>query len=95
MPSANISSGLSPVSALDVHKEFKNKLKIILNGGKSKIGIESTVIDLTNKIKILRPGILTKNDIKSFKKIFLLVSLIKLNPLGTLENIIHLVYQLN
>ena len=68
MPSANISSGLSPVSALDVHKEFKNKVKIILNGGKSKIGIESTVIDLSNKIKILRPGILTKNDIKSFLK---------------------------
>ena len=68
MPSANISSGLSPVSALDVHKEFKNKVKIILNGGKSKIGIESTVIDLSNKIKILRPGILTKNDIKFFLK---------------------------
>ena len=68
MPSANISSGLSPVSALDVHKEFKNKVKIILNGGKSKIGLESTVIDLSNKIKILRPGILTKNDIKFFLK---------------------------
>ena len=40
MPSANISSHLSPVNAVDVSEEFKNKLKIIINGGKSKIGIE-------------------------------------------------------
>ena len=58
MPSANISSKLSPVNAIDVFEEFKKKLKIIINGGKSKIGIESTVIDLTGKPKILRPGII-------------------------------------
>ena len=56
MPSANISSSLSPVSALDVFDEFKEKLNIIIDGGNSKIGIESTVIDLTKKPKILRPG---------------------------------------
>ena len=39
MPSANISSGVSPVSAQDVFEDFKKKLKIIINGGKSKIGI--------------------------------------------------------
>ncbi len=60
MPSANISSGLSPVNAFDVYEEFKKKLNIIIDGGKSKIGIESTVIDLTNKPKILRPGIISK-----------------------------------
>ena len=65
MPSANISSHLSPVNAVDVSEEFKNKLKIIINGGKSKIGIESTVIDLTNKPKILRPGIISEKDIKN------------------------------
>ena len=58
MPSANISSSVSPVCAEDVADEFKNKLKFILNGGKSKIGIESTVIDLTGKPTILRPGII-------------------------------------
>ena len=31
MPSANISSRLSPVNAIDVYNEFKNKLKIIVN----------------------------------------------------------------
>ena len=65
MPSANISSRLSPVSAFDVYEEFKKKLNIIINGGTSKIGIESTVIDLTNKPKILRPGIISEKDIKN------------------------------
>ena len=36
MPSANISSSLSPVSALDVFDEFKEKLNIIIDGGNSK-----------------------------------------------------------
>jgi L-threonylcarbamoyladenylate synthase len=58
MPSANISSSVSPVSAEDVADEFKKKLKLIINGGKCKIGIESTVIDLTVKPVILRPGII-------------------------------------
>ncbi len=69
MPSANLSTGLSPVSALDVYQEFKEKLKIIINGGKSKIGIESTVVDLTEKPKILRPGIISPKQIKSILKI--------------------------
>ena len=64
MPSANISSGLSPVNAIDVLDEFKNKLKLVIDGGRSKIGIESTVIDLTSKPKILRPGIISSNEIK-------------------------------
>ena len=68
MPSANISSGLSPISAYDVFEEFKKKLKIIINGGKSKIGIESTVIDLTGKPRLLRPGMISRNEIKKFVK---------------------------
>ena len=71
MPSANIASGVSPVSAQDVFEDFKKKLKIIINGGKSKIGIESTVIDLTGKPKILRPGIISSNEIKDLLKITL------------------------
>ena len=69
MPSANKSSGISPVNALHVAEEFQNKVKLIINGGDSKIGIESTVVDLTNKPKILRPGIITSQEIKSFLKI--------------------------
>ncbi len=68
MPSANLSSGLSPVHALDVFEEFKEKIKIIIDGGKSKIGIESTVVDLTGEPKILRPGIISPNDIQRILK---------------------------
>ena len=62
-PSANISSKLSPTSADDVVDEFKNKIKFVLDGGKCKIGIESTIVDLTHKPKVLRPGIITPKKI--------------------------------
>ena len=68
MPSANISSNVSPVCAEDVFEEFKQKIKIIIDGGKSKVGIESTVIDLTNKPIILRPGIIDYFKIKKILK---------------------------
>ena len=63
MPSANLSSGISPVNALDVSDEFKKKIKIIINSGNSKIGIESTVVSLVGKPKILRPGIIAAKTI--------------------------------
>ena len=68
MPSANRSSNVSPICAKDVFDEFKKKIKFIINGGQSKIGIESTVIDLTNKPKILRPGIITPSKIEKILK---------------------------
>ena len=55
-PSANISTKISPVSASDVREEFGYKIKFILNGGRSKIGLESTIISLVDKPKILRLG---------------------------------------
>ena len=58
-PSANISTRLSPVKFDDVKEEFGNKIKLILDGGKTKIGLESTIVDLTDKISILRPGGIT------------------------------------
>ncbi len=58
IPSANKSTRISPVSAEDVAQEFKSSLKIIVNGGPCKIGLESTVVDLTSKPKILRPGLI-------------------------------------
>ena len=68
MPSANISRNLSPTKALDVIDEFKDKIKIIIDGGKSKVGIESTVVDLTKQPKILRPGIISPSEIKKVLK---------------------------
>ena len=55
-PSANISTNISPVSKKDVKEEFGNKIKFILDGGRSKIGLESTIISLVDKPIILRPG---------------------------------------
>tara|TARA_X000001036_G_C20675204_1_gene803907 strand:+ start:1222 stop:2181 length:960 start_codon:yes stop_codon:yes gene_type:complete len=68
IPSGNISSGISPISAQDVAEEFKKKLNFIIDGGVSKIGIESTVVDLSSKIKILRPGIISSKEISKVLK---------------------------
>ena len=71
-PSANISSKLSPTSAEDVVDEFGHKIKFILDGGQCQIGLESTIIDLTDKPTILRQGSITKENIQKIikKKIF-------------------------
>jgi L-threonylcarbamoyladenylate synthase len=69
MPSANKSTNISPVNSSDVFEEFNKKLKIIIEGGKCKIGIESTVVDLTSNPKILRPGIIDKKKIEKTLKI--------------------------
>ena len=67
-PSANIASKLSPTSAKDVVDEFGNKIKFILDGGQCKIGLESTIIDLTVKPTILRPGSISAEKIQKILK---------------------------
>jgi L-threonylcarbamoyladenylate synthase len=63
IPSANKSTHVSPVSASDVVSEFGSSLKFILDGGSCIIGLESTVVDLTSKARILRPGLIAPSDI--------------------------------
>ncbi len=68
-PSANISSKLSSVQASDVKEEFGFRIKYILDGGRCKIGVESTIINLSNKPTILRLGGLDISKIeKELKK---------------------------
>ena len=67
-PSANISSKLSPTSAEDVVDEFGKKIKFILDGGQSKIGLESTIVDLTNVPSILRQGAISQKKIEKILK---------------------------
>ena len=55
-PSANLSSKVSAVSSNDVRDDFGKKIKYILEGGKSSIGLESTIVDLRNEPKMLRLG---------------------------------------
>jgi len=68
IPSANKSTHISPVSADDVVNEFGSSLKFILNEGSCTIGLESTVVDLTSKVKILRPGLINPSDISKVLK---------------------------
>ena len=72
-PSANISSKLSAVTSQDVKEDFGKKIKYILDGGKSSIGVESTIIDIRGNPKILRLGGLEISKIKKVlnKKIVL------------------------
>ena len=65
-PSANISKGISAISRSDVLDEFGKKIKFILDGGPSKKGLESTIVSLVGKQKILRLGSLEKNKIEKF-----------------------------
>ncbi len=76
-PSANIFTKLSSVQASDVKEEFGNNIKYILDGGKCSIGLESTIIDLTNKPQILRLGGL---EILKIEKILQKKIKININP---------------
>ena len=76
-PSANISKKLSAVQALDIKEDFGNKIKYILDGGKCKIGLESTIIDIRNKPKILRLGGL---EVSKIKKVLGKKITISINP---------------
>jgi len=56
-PSANPFGALSPTRAEYVRDKLGEKVDIILDGGPTRVGLESTVLDITgNSIRILRPG---------------------------------------
>lgn len=65
-PSANPFGSLSPTKAEHVRDSLGEKADMILDGGSARIGVESTVIDITGKeIKILRYGGTPKESIES------------------------------
>jgi L-threonylcarbamoyladenylate synthase len=58
-PSANLSSRVSPTNAGHVRAQLGGKIPLIVDGGQSQVGIESTVLDLTvGPPGILRPGMI-------------------------------------
>lgn len=60
-PSANKSKHVSPTTAEYTYEDMKGLIPLILDGGACKVGIESTVLDLTaNTPTILRPGYITE-----------------------------------
>ncbi len=65
-PSANLSGKPSPTKAQHVIDDLDGRVDAILCGKDCQIGIESTVIDMTGDWPmILRPGIITKEDIEA------------------------------
>lgn len=65
-PSANISGRPSSTIFEHVFNDLMGKVDIIIDGGKSTIGLESTVLDVTSEIPtIFRPGFVSKQMIES------------------------------
>ena len=60
-PSANLFGYISPTSAAHVVDGLGGKIPSVLNGGPCRVGVESTILDLTNpsRPRILRPGAIT------------------------------------
>ncbi len=64
-PSANRSGSLSSTTPLHVMESLGDRLGLILGAGKSPVGVESTILDLTkNPAVLLRPGAITKEQIE-------------------------------
>lgn len=58
-PSANPSGHVSPTNAAHVRKMLGDKISLIVDGGQSQVGIESTVVDLSvEPPRLLRPGMI-------------------------------------
>ncbi|MDA3956707.1 L-threonylcarbamoyladenylate synthase [Oceanispirochaeta sp.] len=65
-PSANSFGYLSPTEARHVEEDLGSRIDMILDGGACRVGVESTVLDLTREHPIiLRPGGLTRQEIES------------------------------
>jgi L-threonylcarbamoyladenylate synthase len=67
-PSANLFGYISPTTAAHVSEGLGARIPHILDGGASAVGVESTVLDITNpaRPRILRPGAVTAAQLESF-----------------------------
>jgi L-threonylcarbamoyladenylate synthase len=64
-PSANISGNRPPTDAREVLRDLDGKVDIVIDGGKTALGIESTVVDMTGrKPKVLREGAISRAEIE-------------------------------
>lgn len=65
-PSANTSGRPSPTTAQHVYEDMNGRIPLILDGGAVKIGLESTIVDLTADLPtILRPGYISLEMVKA------------------------------
>jgi L-threonylcarbamoyladenylate synthase len=66
-PSANLSGRPSPTAAEHVLEDLQGRIELILDGGPTRIGVESTVLDLTTSPPtILRPGGVSPEQLRPF-----------------------------
>jgi L-threonylcarbamoyladenylate synthase len=64
-PSANRYGRVSPTRAEHVREEFGDEVKIIIDGGDCKVGLESTIISCVEEVpRILRPGSITLSQLR-------------------------------
>ncbi|MDC7232639.1 MAG: L-threonylcarbamoyladenylate synthase [Spirochaetales bacterium] len=65
-PSANSFGYLSPTEAKHVEEDLGSRIDMVLEGGSCRVGVESTVLDLSREAPIiLRPGGLTRKEIEA------------------------------
>jgi len=65
-PSANRYGRLSPTRAEHVREEFGDTVRVLLDGGDSKIGLESTIVACLNGgVRLLRPGAISISQLRS------------------------------
>ncbi len=62
--SANLSDGKSPVTAKEAIRQIGNKVDLVLDAGKCRYSKPSTVVDCSNKIEVVREGVIKKKDIE-------------------------------
>lgn len=64
-PSANLSGRPSPTKAAHVYEDLQDKIEAVIQGEACRVGIESTVVDMTSQIPmILRPGVVTAEELE-------------------------------
>ena len=89
-PSANRFGHVSPTTAQAVSDELSQYLApddLLLDGGPSQVGVESTIIDCTTQSpKILRPGAITEEMIEEVTKLDLSYDASEIRVSGSLEN---------
>lgn len=66
-PSANLFGNVSATTAQHVRDELAGRVDLVLEGGPSDVGIESTIVDLSGGgVVLLRPGRISEADLESF-----------------------------
>lgn len=73
-PSANRSGHVSATSADHVHDDLGGRISMILDSGPSRLGVESTIVDLRESPRILRPGALSSDDLSNALGVQVLVA---------------------